>query len=91
MSESNVAAYKLYFQANEFFCGLSIPDPGTIDPLENKLPKDLGNDGGDFTLRLYFVSYCIKLLFVCWQWVYTMIPTLLNSKLSNPKNKQGVY
>ena len=41
-------------QANEFFCGLSIPDPGTIEPLENKLPKDLGSDGVDFTLRSDF-------------------------------------
>ena len=39
------------FKANEFFCGLSIPDPGTIEPLEHKLPKDLGSDGVDFTLR----------------------------------------
>ena len=44
-------------QANEFFCGLSIPDPGTIEPLENKLPKDLGSDGVDFTLRSDFFSY----------------------------------
>ena len=39
------------FKANEFFCGLSIPDPGTIEPLEHKLPKDIGTDGADFTLR----------------------------------------
>eukprot|EP00094_Tigriopus_californicus_P006323 TCALIF_06088-PA protein Name:"Similar to Cdkl1 Cyclin-dependent kinase-like 1 (Mus musculus)" AED:0.23 eAED:0.23 QI:2/0.83/0.85/0.85/0.83/1/7/211/385 len=25
------------FKSNEFFCGLSIPDPGTMDPLERKL------------------------------------------------------
>ena len=43
-------------QANEFFCGLSIPDPGTIEPLENKLPKDLGSDGVDFTLRSDFLK-----------------------------------
>ena len=43
--------YSFPLQANEFFCGLSIPDPGTIEPLENKLPKDLGSDGVDFTLR----------------------------------------
>ena len=37
------------FKTNEFFCGLSIPDPGTIDPIEKKLPRDLaGPDGVDF-------------------------------------------
>ena len=37
------------FKTNEFFCGLSIPDPGTIDPIEKKLPRDLaGADGVDF-------------------------------------------
>ena len=41
----------LIIQANEFFCGLSIPDPGTIEPLENKLPRELGSEGVDFTLR----------------------------------------
>ena len=29
------------FKTNEFFCGLSIPDPGTIDPIEKKLPRDI--------------------------------------------------
>ncbi len=37
------------FKANEFFCGLSIPDPGAIEPLERKLPKELaGAAGVDF-------------------------------------------
>ena len=37
------------FKTNEFFCGLSIPDPGTIDPIEKKLPRDIaGPDGVDF-------------------------------------------
>ena len=37
------------FKTNEFFCGLSIPDPGTIDPIEKKLPRDIaGSDGVDF-------------------------------------------
>ena len=37
------------FKTNEFFCGLSIPDPGTIDPIEKKLPRDIaGADGVDF-------------------------------------------
>ena len=29
----------------------SIPDPGTIEPLEHKLPKDIGSEGADFTLK----------------------------------------
>lgn len=39
------------FKSNEFFCGLSIPDPGTVEPLENRLPRDLGQEGVDFTIR----------------------------------------
>ena len=29
----------------------SIPDPGTIEPPEHKLPKDIGSEGADFTLK----------------------------------------
>ena len=37
------------FKSNEFFCGLSIPDPGTIEPIDKKLPKDsAGSEGVDF-------------------------------------------
>ena len=37
------------FKSNEFFCGLSIPDPGTLDPLEGKLAKGpAGAEGVDF-------------------------------------------
>jgi len=37
------------FKSNEFFCGLSIPDPGTLDPLEGKLAKGpAGAEGIDF-------------------------------------------
>ena len=55
-SSKSSKLYSFPLQANEFFCGLSIPDPGTIEPLENKLPKDLGSDGVDFTLRsVYFL------------------------------------
>ena len=37
------------FKTNEFFCGLSIPDPGTIEQIEKKLPRDIaGSDGIDF-------------------------------------------
>ena len=47
------------FKSNEFFCGLSIPDPGTIEPIEKKLPKEIaGVDGVDFMkvliLRFFF-------------------------------------
>ena len=43
------------FKTNEFFCGLSIPDPGTIDPIEKKLPRDIaGADGVDFMKVLIF-------------------------------------
>jgi serine/threonine protein kinase len=30
---------------------LSIPDPGTIEPLDHKLPKDIGSEGVDFTMK----------------------------------------
>ena len=37
------------FKSNEFFCGLSIPDPGTVDPLEGKLARGpAGSEGVDF-------------------------------------------
>ncbi len=37
------------FKTNEFFAGLIIPDPGVIDPIDKKLPKDLvGSEGIDF-------------------------------------------
>lgn len=43
------------FKSNEFFCGLSIPDPGTIEPIEKKLPKEIaGVDGVDFMKVLIF-------------------------------------
>ena len=49
------------FKQNEFFCGLSIPDPGTIEPIERKLPVDLaGQEGVDFMkvrLALKFQDY----------------------------------
>ena len=45
---------------------LSIPDPGTIEPLDHKLPKDIGSDGADFTLKCldkvetkYFINCCL--------------------------------
>ena len=46
------------FKSNEFFCGLSIPDPGTIEPVEKKLPRDLaGAEGVDFmkVLSIFFL------------------------------------
>ena len=36
------------FKTNEFFCGLSIPDPGTVDLIEKKLPDKVGIEGIDF-------------------------------------------
>eukprot|EP00095_Tigriopus_kingsejongensis_P006820 maker-scaffold82_size396747-snap-gene-1.17 protein:Tk06820 transcript:maker-scaffold82_size396747-snap-gene-1.17-mRNA-1 annotation:"cyclin-dependent kinase-like 1" len=37
------------FKTNEFFCGLSIPDPGTVDPLDRKLKTtSVGQEGVDF-------------------------------------------
>ena len=52
------------FKTNEFFCGLSIPDPGTIDPIEKKLPRDLaGADGVDF-MKVFNIlnSECLGIL-----------------------------
>ena len=46
-----ISIIQSFLQTNDFFCGLSIPDPGTVEPLENRLPRDLGQDGVDFTLR----------------------------------------
>ena len=44
------------FKSNEFFCGLSIPDPGTIEPIEKKLPKEIaGVDGVDF-MKVQFLG-----------------------------------
>ena len=52
------------FRKNEFFCGLSIPDPGTIEPIDKKLPKDLaGPEGVDFMkVRKGWNSFVSKLL-----------------------------
>ena len=37
------------FKSNDFFSGLGIPDPGVVDPLEKKMPKDkVGLEGVDF-------------------------------------------
>ena len=51
------------FKSNEFFCGLSIPDPGTIEPVEKKLPRELaGAEGVDFMKVLFefiFQLLCI--------------------------------
>ena len=48
------------FKSNEFFCGLSIPDPGTIEPIEKKLPKEIaGVDGVDF-MKVQFLAFLIN-------------------------------
>ena len=45
------------FKSNEFFCGLSIPDPGTLDPLEGKLAKGpAGAEGVDFMKVFIFTN-----------------------------------
>lgn len=37
------------FKNNEYFFGLSIPDPGTLIPIEKRVPKELaGFDGVNF-------------------------------------------
>ena len=52
------------FKSNEFFCGLSIPDPGTIEPIEKKLPKEIaGVDGVDFMKVLIFKDFFFKISF----------------------------
>ena len=50
------------FKSNEFFCGLSIPDPGTIEPIEKKLPKEIaGVDGVDF-MKVQLLAFLISFL-----------------------------
>ena len=52
------------FKSNEFFCGLSIPDPGTIEPIEKKLPKEIaGVDGVDFMKVLILKDFFFKISF----------------------------
>ena len=52
------------FKSNEFFCGLSIPDPGTIEPIEKKLPKELaGVDGVDF-MKVWKLGFSLKQFWV---------------------------
>ena len=51
------------FKSNEFFCGLSIPDPGTIEPIEKKLPKEIaGVDGVDF-MKVLISRFFFKIRF----------------------------
>ena len=54
------------FKSNEFFCGLSIPDPGTLDPLEGKLAKGpAGAEGIDFMKVLSsFLLFTFYYMFV---------------------------
>ena len=56
------------FKSNEFFCGLSIPDPGTIEPIEKKLPKEIaGVDGVDF-MKVQFLA-----IFLINFWLHFML------------------
>ncbi len=51
------------FKTNEFFCGLSIPDPGLVDPIERKLPRELvGSEGIDFMKACYHLSFPLERL-----------------------------
>jgi hypothetical protein len=43
---------------NEFFLGSSIPNPGTIEPLERKFPKELaGTEVMDFLKVLTYFHF----------------------------------
>jgi hypothetical protein len=39
--------------SNEFFLGTSIPNPGTVEPLERKFSKDLANTEVIDFLKVY--------------------------------------
>ena len=71
------------FKTNEFFCGLSIPDPGTIDPIEKKLPRDIaGADGVDFMkvfINLNSDCYLMNLLII----IYHRLQSLKQSTFYN--------
>lgn len=41
------------FKANDFFAGVAIPEPESVEPLEKKLPKDMDSDG------LAFLKACL--------------------------------
>lgn len=36
------------FKDNEFFRGMSIPEPDRVDPIEDKMPKHFPSEGLDF-------------------------------------------
>jgi len=38
------------FKKNEFFVGVSLPEPEVMDPLEEKLAKSVTPEGLDFAL-----------------------------------------
>ncbi len=43
------------FKNNEFFAGLSIPEPDVRESLEAKMPRDFSADGMDF-LKVWYVQ-----------------------------------
>jgi len=45
------------FKNNEFFAGLSIPEPDVRESLEAKMPRDFSADGMDF-LKVCLIRYC---------------------------------
>ena len=49
------------FSGNKFFAGLTIPNPGPIEPLEEKVPiKIVGKDGMEVLKVFYFIFYFNK-------------------------------
>ncbi|XP_075677839.1 cyclin-dependent kinase-like 1 isoform X4 [Dermatophagoides pteronyssinus] len=46
-----LARHITIFRTNEFFAGVSIPEPDTIEPLEQKIPKHIDQTGFEFLRR----------------------------------------
>ncbi|XP_075589974.1 uncharacterized protein LOC124497731 [Dermatophagoides farinae] len=46
-----LARHITIFRTNEFFAGVSIPEPDTIEPLEQKIPKHIDQTGLEFLRR----------------------------------------
>ena len=44
------------FKNNEFFAGLSIPEPDVRESLEMKMPRDFSVDGMDFLKVLHITK-----------------------------------
>lgn len=46
-----IARHNQVFKSNDFFTGVSIPEPETIEPLRTKLPRTVDEVGYDFVRR----------------------------------------